>query len=107
MEIKDSSIFSDHGKAIFSGSQTSEVSMGNPDTAEEKKSQIETKKQEISFLQLDPPILESTRNTQNKQTSKIYVSQARIKRWTWGSNCTFCKKQSLSSSDKFKAIKKK
>jgi hypothetical protein len=47
MEIKDSSIFSDHGKAIFSRSQTSEVSMGNPDTAEEKKSQIETKKQEI------------------------------------------------------------
>jgi hypothetical protein len=47
MENKDSSIFSDHGKAIFSGNQTSEVSMGNPNTAEEKKSQIETKKQEI------------------------------------------------------------
>ena len=39
--------FSVHGKANFSEIQTSEVSMGNPNTAEEKKSKIETKKQEI------------------------------------------------------------
>ena len=47
MENKDTSNFSVHGKANFSEIQTSEVSMGNPNTAEEKKSTIETKKQEI------------------------------------------------------------
>ena len=47
MENSDPSIFSVHGKAIFSGNLTSEVSMGNPNTAEEKKSKIETEKQEI------------------------------------------------------------
>ena len=47
MENTDPSIFSVHGKANFSEIQTSEVSMGNPNTVEEKKSKFETKKQEI------------------------------------------------------------
>ena len=47
MENKDSSIFSGHGKAIFSEIYTSEVTMGNPNTEDEKKSKIETRKQEI------------------------------------------------------------
>ena len=46
MENKDLSMFSVHGKAIFSESLTSEASMGNPNTAEEKKSKIEQENQE-------------------------------------------------------------
>ena len=47
MENTDPSIFSVHDKANFSEIQTSEVSVGNTNTVEEKKSKIETKKQEI------------------------------------------------------------
>ena len=46
MEITDPSNFSVHGKAIFSENPTSEVPMGDPNTASEKKSKIETRKQE-------------------------------------------------------------
>ena len=37
MEITDPSNFSVHGKAIFSENPTSEVPMGDPNTASEKK----------------------------------------------------------------------
>ena len=47
MENKDPSIFSGHGKAIFSEIHTSEVTMGNPNTEDEKKSKIENENQEI------------------------------------------------------------
>ena len=47
MENKDSSIFSGHGKAIFSEIYTSEVTMGKPNTDDEKKSTIEQENQEI------------------------------------------------------------
>ena len=46
MEITDPSIFSVHGKAIFSENSTSEVPMRDLNTAQEKKSTIETRKQE-------------------------------------------------------------
>ena len=47
MENSDPSIFSVHGKAIFSGSLTSEVSTGNPNTQKKKNQKFETEKQEI------------------------------------------------------------
>ena len=46
MENKDSSIFSGHGKAIFSEIHTSEVTTGNPNTEDEKNSKVEIKNQE-------------------------------------------------------------
>ena len=46
MENKDSSIFSGHGKAIFSQIHASEVTTGNPNTEDEKKSKVEIKNQE-------------------------------------------------------------